>query len=835
MTACVNKKSKRVAAVVTASLVGALSIGAPAVALAANGVELLGAEDAATAFSQGTITLGSSTKEYDGQVFKPTITNITTKGGVTVKGDTINSSTDYKVYYTVADGKGNPTDELVAEPVEVGTYCLVIEAVDGDFAGGKAFVKFTITGNSMAGATEFFGDDLDNVDAPQYDAEPVEIGFKANGVELVSGVDHTVKYYTAGQDYNNPEMGSETAPTDHGTYFARLTGIGAYAGQAVNVEFSIAQCDLTTANIYVADVIGANTALPTAPTTVNGSAVLASKLKLQYNQSAIVGELRDYKPDVLPVKDKDSNFKNTGKAPFNKVATGVTFTYGGEAMPAEMLINLSKKEKFDISKVEATYVDADGETQTVAMRPGQGQYSVTYSDDEGGSVSADDLNNPGTYVVTFKVIPNNEFSFGGSASVKVTVTSGVIDCDASLFVKFNDKIVTSVESTYDGSDLTDKIKATLYNGKNPVNTPDYEIVYKDADGKVVTSIKDAGKYTLNVESDKYTIENPTVDITVNKKQVLGVRIATATDAGASDGKLIAINGQYVLKYDNGNAISPVPEFTDGSRNADGTLAWTAFDSSTGAFSNAVISYTKDGKTVKQVKDKGNYVLSVKASAATTSKNYEFKAADYKFVVDSENEKFQDVSDSDWFYSAVNKAASNNYINGIGGSKVFAPNKSITRADVCGILFNMATPSKDSGTIVGELGQYDKDFGYVTGFSDVDGNAYYAMAVAWAEKSGVVNGYGDGTFRPDQNVTREDFAAMLSNYANLCGKFQKADSDKVLATFPDGAEVSDWFVDAVAWAADNHYMGNGGELNPTDAISRAEVATMAVNFQPAKLS
>ena len=56
MTACVNKKSKRVAAVVTASLVGALSIGAPAVALAANGgVEMLAAT-AAEAYNQGVVS-----------------------------------------------------------------------------------------------------------------------------------------------------------------------------------------------------------------------------------------------------------------------------------------------------------------------------------------------------------------------------------------------------------------------------------------------------------------------------------------------------------------------------------------------------------------------------------------------------------------------------------------------------------------------------------------------------------------------------------------------------------------------------------------------------------
>ena len=87
--------------------------------------------------------------------------------------------------------------------------------------------------------------------------------------------------------------------------------------------------------------------------------------------------------------------------------------------------------------------------------------------------------------------------------------------------------------------------------------------------------------------------------------------------------------------------------------------------------------------------------------------------------------------------------------------------------------------------------------YLTGFSDVNGHAYYGKVISWAKQAGIVNGYGDGTFRPDANVTREEFAAMLANFAKKYNSFTDVDADKVLGEFSDGASVSDWAEEVVA--------------------------------------
>lgn len=124
-------------------------------------------------------------------------------------------------------------------------------------------------------------------------------------------------------------------------------------------------------------------------------------------------------------------------------------------------------------------------------------------------------------------------------------------------------------------------------------------------------------------------------------------------------------------------------------------------------------------------------------------------------------------------------------------------------------------------------EFSKGYGIYLDYNDVDESSYYARALAWATKVDIAHG-SNGAFRPNDTITREEFAALLSNYAMLNGKDVSVDADKVLAGFPDGSSVSDW-------AADADIMGNGGKLNPGSDITRAEVAAMAVNFQPEKIT
>lgn len=111
------------------------------------------------------------------------------------------------------------------------------------------------------------------------------------------------------------------------------------------------------------------------------------------------------------------------------------------------------------------------------------------------------------------------------------------------------------------------------------------------------------------------------------------------------------------------------------------------------------------------------------------------------------------------------------------------------------------------------------------FTDVAGTAWYADAVIWANANGVVGGYGGGLFGPDDPITREQLAAILWRYAG------SPESSHSLDAFTDAGQISDWAMDAMRWANENGVLnGDGsGHLIPRGNATRAHVAQMIQNF------
>lgn len=107
--------------------------------------------------------------------------------------------------------------------------------------------------------------------------------------------------------------------------------------------------------------------------------------------------------------------------------------------------------------------------------------------------------------------------------------------------------------------------------------------------------------------------------------------------------------------------------------------------------------------------------------------------------------------------------------------------------------------------------------------------YYTNAVAWASANGIVAGYGDGNFGPNDAITREQLVAILYRYAQMKGYDLSKKAD--LSAFLDVHEVSSYAMDAMSWA---NAMGlvNGvssTQLAPTNNAVRAQVAAILMNF------
>ncbi len=182
---------------------------------------------------------------------------------------------------------------------------------------------------------------------------------------------------------------------------------------------------------------------------------------------------------------------------------------------------------------------------------------------------------------------------------------------------------------------------------------------------------------------------------------------------------------------------------------------------------------------------------------------------YKSVNTPWSSPFTDVSEGDWYYEAVQFVQAEGLMNGCGSGN-FAPNAQLSRAQLAQILFN-------------KKGRPEVD--YLSDFSDVWGEAWYTEAVRWAASQGIVGGYGNGTFGPNDPITREQLAVMLWRYSG-----SPAAASKELY-FSDEGEIGGFALEALRWAVENGILNGSGDgrLGPQGQASRAQVAQMLKNF------
>lgn len=170
--------------------------------------------------------------------------------------------------------------------------------------------------------------------------------------------------------------------------------------------------------------------------------------------------------------------------------------------------------------------------------------------------------------------------------------------------------------------------------------------------------------------------------------------------------------------------------------------------------------------------------------------------------------FADVTEGAWYYEAVRFVQERGLMDGYSDGR-FGPNNNLSRAQLAQILFN-----KEGRPAVNYLMQY----------GDVSGGAWYSEAVRWATSQGIVSGYGNGRFGPNDPITREQLAVMLWRYSGspaASGELRFHDADK----------ISSFALEAVRWAVENGVISGygSGRLDPQGLATRAQVAQMLKNF------
>lgn len=183
--------------------------------------------------------------------------------------------------------------------------------------------------------------------------------------------------------------------------------------------------------------------------------------------------------------------------------------------------------------------------------------------------------------------------------------------------------------------------------------------------------------------------------------------------------------------------------------------------------------------------------------------------------------FGDLTAAAWYHDGVHYCLENGLMRGVSGGK-FLPDGSTTRAQLVTILWRLEGSPETTGA---------------ARFGDVAGGAWYTEAVRWAAGCGVVKGYDNGCFGPNDAVTREQMAAILYRYAQHKGYDVSAGEDTNILSFDDAFAVSEYAIPAMQWACGSGMVRGiaqkgGMLLAPRDTTTRAQAATLIMRFQSA---
>ena len=175
----------------------------------------------------------------------------------------------------------------------------------------------------------------------------------------------------------------------------------------------------------------------------------------------------------------------------------------------------------------------------------------------------------------------------------------------------------------------------------------------------------------------------------------------------------------------------------------------------------------------------------------------------------EESLYDDVDADDWFYDDVAYVTENGLMNGTGDD-LFSPEVNTTRAMIVTILWRLEGETEAESA----------------GFTDVADDMWYTEAIDWAAANGIVNGFGDGTFGPEKDITREQVMAILHRYAAYKGW-----DDGLAVSMIVQYDCSVWAENDVNWADMNGILADLGVdvYDMTAEADRAEIAAYFTRF------
>ena len=399
-----------------------------------------------------------------------------------------------------------------------------------------------------------------------------------------------------------------------------------------------------------------------------------------------------------------------------------------------------------------------------------------------------------------------------SLKTNITINGGSFGASVDAYIDSSDQAAAKVQSgdTHSYYTSMEAALAAAQQGDSITDlkaTTTYTLTLKYDDSTTADSV-----YTV-AENTNVTLPEPTRDgyvflgwYNADGNKVESPYTVSKTETLTAQWSVISSGTSYAItvsKADNGTVTASRTRANKGL-----TITLTVKADEGYALDTLTVN-DKNGNEIKLTdKGDGKYTFTMPASAVTVKASF---AKDDTPV--ETGLPFTDVKAGDWFYEAVKYAYDNKLMDGTS-STTFAPLMTTNRAMIVTILWRL-----EGSPVVN----------YAMNFSDVENGVWYTEAVRWAAAEGIVKGYSDTVFAPDDTVTREQLATILYRYAEYKEYDVSAKGD--LTTFADGSTVSTWAADGMTWAVGAQLITgkDGGKLDPTGTATRAEVATILMRF------
>jgi len=381
--------------------------------------------------------------------------------------------------------------------------------------------------------------------------------------------------------------------------------------------------------------------------------------------------------------------------------------------------------------------------------------------------------------------------FGGGGGVDTTPTDGVVKA--------------SPDGTVDANALKEALKsgsATVEISGDVAKLPASALT----EGGVVTIVSELGSYELPL--DELDLEALADELGIFSLDDLVIVVTIAELEGADKEA-----AEAAIEAAGGNAVSAIVEFKVEAVAGNATIEIAKF----GQFVKRTLALTGTGDNLVGVRINEDGTVSPVPTQVGKDEVVVYSNSNSVYaVIDVAPKSFSDLVNH-WAKDEVTALANKLIINGTGAGK-FSPKRDVTRAEFAAMIVR-ALGLKASGE---------------ANFSDVASSAWYAEAVAAAAEAGIVNGYTDGTFRPNNKITRQELAAMVVRAQKLAGldvDLSDAEVAGLLSGYKDAGQIGAWARAELAAAIESGIVQgtSANTVSPTASANRAEAAVMIYRF------